>query len=387
MRILISTQSTVEFDGYHYYGNSVAAMWNRYHNLSDECTLICHLKKVQKSSQDIIDGKVKLLFINKINTIKAYVKRLSKENDKIALSQVENADLCIVHVPNRNGYQVIKHCKRLNKPYMTVVCGCPWDALWNHGWQGKLLAPGAYLQLRKAQRQAPYSIYVTNEFLQQRYPTQGVSIGCSNVNIHTGKEEVLKERLYNIQSRKKENRLLKIGTAAAIDVAYKGQEYVIKALSLLKKESIFFEYHLIGRGDNTRLKKIAEKEGVTDQVFFHGSIPHDKVLSFLDGIDIYIQPSKQEGLPRSLIEAMSRGCLCLGSRTAGIPELLEPQYVFPKGGVTGIAAILKGVNLQKREEQARRNFEKAKEYDVELLNKRRTDFLNQFIRSANTSNN
>lgn len=379
MKLLISTQSTIEYDGNHYYGNSVKAVFNRYKYLSDDITFICHVKRVTTPTNDIIGENINFVFIKKVNTIKAVLKSYSKNNDKIAKEQVQNNDVVIVHLPSDNGYQVIKYCKIFNKPYMTVVCGCSWDALWNHGWQGKLLAPSGYFKLKKAQKESAYSIYVTNEFLQNRYPTKGQFIGCSNVNIHTGIDGVLEKRLLRVEQRARENEPLSIGTAAALDVVYKGQEYVIRALSLLKKKNLIFEYHLIGRGDFSRLKGIAVEEGVEDQVFFHGSIPHDQVLDFLDKMDIYVQPSKQEGLPRSLIEAMSRGCLCLGSRTAGIPELLEEKFVFEKGDAEMISKILGGITLKELKEQAKRNYEEAKNFDMDVLNARRKRFVLDFI--------
>ena len=327
MKVLISTQSTIEFDGRHYYGNSVGAMWRRYNGLG-ETTMICHLNNTQVASQDKLDESIKFAFIKKINSIKAILRRESRSNDLVAKEQVLSADMCIVHLPSDNGYQVIKYCRKYKKPYLTVVCGCSWDALWNHSIKGKLLALFGYLKLKNAQKYAPYSIYVTEQFLQKRYPSTGISIGCSNVNIHTGIEGVLEGRYDKIAVKET---VLKIGTAAAVDVAYKGQEYVIKALGLLKQKGYDFEYHLIGKG-----------------------------------------------LPRSLIEAMSRGCLCLGSRTAGIPELLEPEYVFSKGNVKEIASILSKVDENDLKKQAKRNYEKAKEYDVTILNCRRNDFLNRF---------
>ena len=138
------------------------------------------------------------------------------------------------------------------------------------------------------------------------------------------------------------------------------------------------EYHLIGNGDINRLKEIAETAGVSSQVIFHGAIPHSKVLDFFDDIDVYVQPSKQEGLPRALVEAMSRGCLCVGSRIAGIPELLEPEYLFKKGSVNEIINILRKVTPESLVSQAKRNFDKAKEYDVNVLNNRRTKFISEF---------
>lgn len=382
MKLLISTQSTVQFDGENYYGNSVRAMWNRYRKFGDECTLICHKKNVKVPSQDKLDSSINLVFIHRINTIKSIIRRYSIGNDKIAEEQVKLADCCIIHVPNDNGYQVIKYCRKYNKPYMTVVCGCSWDALWNHGWEGKLLAPRGYFKLKSAQKNSPFSIYVTNKFLQHRYPTNGESIGCSNVNIKTGEDGVLEKRLDNIEKRSVSGRVLRVGTAAALDVEYKGQEYVIRAIAELKNKGKDFEYHLIGLGDDSRLRRIAEDCAVMDRVYFHGALPHSQVFDFLDDLDIYIQPSKQEGLPRSMIEAMSRGCLCLGSRTAGIPELVESQFIFPKGDVKKICSLLNGVTKDSLIQQATRNFEVAKEFDSKLLNDRRERFISDFINSS-----
>lgn len=379
MKVLYSTQSVVEYDGQHYYSNPVQATYKRYLTLGENINVFCYLKNTRQPKSDLVDdGAVKFTFAKKVNTFGALLRRDSELNDKQAEMLVKDADVCVCHVPCDHSYQVIKYAKKYGKPYLIVVCGCPWDALWNYDWRGKLLAFNAFLKLRSVMKDAPYSIYVTNEFLQKRYPTRGKSIGCSNVNISTGVEGVLGQRLENIKKRMKDGRVLRIGTAAAIDVPYKGQEYVIRAIAQFKKENIRFEYHLIGLGSDERLRAIAEDEGISDRVFFHGPLPHSEVLAFMDDIDIYIQPSKQEGLPRATIEAMSRGCLCLGSRVAGIPELLEDEYLFKKGDVNSIAANLKTINFEKLESQGKRNFEKAKEYDRDVLNKRRNDFIEEF---------
>jgi len=379
VKVLYSTQSVVEYDGQHFYSNPVQATYKRYLTLGEGITVLSFLKKTKQPKSDLVDeGAVDFAFAKKVNSLGSFLRRESGWNDRLAENLVREADVCVCHVPCGHSYQVIKYAKKYSKPYLTVVCGCPWDALWNFDWRGKLLAPGAFFALKRIMRDAPYSIYVTNEFLQQRYPTRGESIGCSNVNISTGIEGVLEKRLSNINQRVAEDRTLRIGTAAAIDVPYKGQEFVIRALSRLKAKGKNFEYHLIGLGSNERLKKIAVKEGVLDQVFFYGALPHSEVLSFMDDLDIYVQPSKQEGLPRSLIEAMSRGCFCLGSRTAGIPELLEPEYIFSKGGVSEIVEILNNISTDKFIEQANRNYEEAKQYDCDLLYLRRSKFIEEF---------
>ena len=382
MKVLYSTPSVVEYDGRHYYSSPVQVTFKRYLTLGEEVTVLSYIKRTNKPKNDLVDdGAVNFVFAKKVNTLKGLLKQEGRDNEQLVKKIVREVDFCVCHVPCDHSYQVIKYAKKYGKPYITIVCGCSWDALWNFDWRGKLLAPFAFMKLRKVQKESLYSIYVTNEFLQRRYPTNGKSIGCSNVNISTGLTGVLEKRLENIENRQKEGRTLRIGTAAAVNVPYKGQEYVICALARLRCEGINYEYHLIGLGSDERLRNIAKAEGVDDRVIFHGPLPHSEVLSFMDDMDIYVQPSKQEGLPRATIEAMSRGCLCLGSRVAGIPELLEPEYLFSKGSVSEITEILRGVTFETLLSQAKRNFNKAKEYDCDVLNERRRLFLEEFKKS------
>ena len=97
-------------------------------------------------------------------------------------------------------------------------------------------------------------------------------------------------------------------------------------------------------------------------------------------LDIYIQPSLQEGLPRSVIEAMSVGLPCIGSDVAGIPELLDDAWVFTRKGnkAEKIASLLKRVDKVGLKEQSERNFNEAKKYSYDFLLKKRYDILERF---------
>ena len=108
-------------------------------------------------------------------------------------------------------------------------------------------------------------------------------------------------------------------------------------------------------------------------------MPHDEVFTWLDGLDIYAQPSRQEGLPRSVIEAMSRGLPCIGARTAGIPELLNEECIFSnsKKEISEICTILNKMisSPDLMREYAKENFYESKEYARNTLVERRTDFF------------
>lgn len=378
MRVIYSTQAVVQFDGNHFYSNAVQSTYPRYKALGDHLVCLAHIKHVEKGTEDKVDeGALEFVEVAKVNTPLSFFTA-RRDNDRIVEKEVKKADVCVAHIPSFHSEAVVKYARKYGKPYMTVVVGCSWDSYWNYNIKGKILAPFCYLSLRNAQKNAPFSIYVTNHFLQNRYPTTGKWIGCSNVNLSTGIKGVLESRLSRIKKKTEEEKVLKIGTAAALDVPYKGQLYVIQALSILKKAGLNFEYHLVGAGTGEILRQAAIDYDVEDRIFIKGRIPHEKITDFLDEMDIYIQPSKQEGLPRATIEAMSRGCLCLGSDIAGIPELLEERYLFNKGDYKAIAKILENVSLEDLLGQAERNYNLAKEYDADVLNARRTKFILEF---------
>ena len=296
-------------------------------------------------------------------------------NCKVLKKAVAGCDIVIGYNPCVNAEAALLYTRRYGKKYMTYLVACAWGSLWYHSLFGKLSAPLRFLSVRVATKMSDYVLYVTEKFLQGRYPNSRINTGCSDVYISMPEESVLSARLQRIQSMN-ERSYKKIATIGSVEVRYKGQEYVIKALGRLKREGkCAFEYYLIGGGDSRYLKKIAEDNGVADRVFFMGQQPFEKIPEILDGMDIYIQPSLTEGLPRSIVEAMSRGLTCYGSRVGGIPELLEHEFTFEKKSVGQIAQCLGSITPAILHEQSVRNAKKATEYDNLTLDSKRKEFF------------
>jgi len=370
------------YGNYYTDGSYNSDIWDRYLSLSKQLSVIFRKESKEydinyaQAKFNIVKKEINLVFvIDRTVSIKSYLSSKNKKiNRNIIEKEVYKCDFMIIRLPCEAGLIAIEYAKKYSKPYLIELVACPWDAYWNYSYKGKLLAPFIYRATKKAVENAEYVIYVTNGFLQKRYPTKGKNIGCSDVALPKLDDSILNKRLNKINIMSNSNSIV-IGTIAAVDVRYKGQEYVIKAISKLNKEGYEFEYHILGGGDNSYLKSVAKKYNVVDKIKFLGSLPHDKVFEYLDNIDIYIQPSKLEGLPRALIEAMSRGCPCLGSKTGGIPELLNDKFVFHNSSVNEICMLLKQMDSKTMIEEARRNFEKAKEYDRELLDRKRSCFI------------
>ncbi|RLL85927.1 glycosyltransferase family 4 protein [Mesotoga sp. BH458_6_3_2_1] len=370
--------------GNSYYSNGglSAEVLSRYTRIFDELVLLTRQQTINCTGEKLTEATIpRTRFVDIPNFKSIRTFSLKREASKRVMREIDKCDFVIARLPSSIGNIALKHAIKVRKPFLVELVGCPWDALWHYGsLLGKLLAPFAYSKTKKLVRNSKFVIYVSNEFLQRRYPTKGRSIGCSNVSIPEPDEKVLQNRLEKLHSRDKRDSLI-LGTAAAVEVKYKGQQYVIRALAKLTELGYNMEYHLAGSGSREFLSSVAKKFGVMDKVKFVGSVPREKILDYFDSIDIYIQPSKQEGLPRALIEAMSRGCPAIGSLTGGIPELLDSEFIFRNGSVSDIVRKIRSFDMGNMEQQAKINFEKAKEYHRDVLEKRRESFLTEFKRS------
>lgn len=326
------------------------------------------------------------LFVRSENLVKNIdFKLVPKKNSIIHIFKcakqlgkaVREAD-CVVVRMSVFGAIGVYYARKYKVPYLVEMVACPWDSLWYHSIKGKILAPFMTLITKNICRKAPRILYVTNEFLQKKYPCKGITIGCSDVELVEMNEKSLSKRLKHIASREK-NQPLKLCTVANVNLKYKGQEIVIRSLQDLNKAGIYCDYYLVGGGNPAHLQNVAKKFGVIKQIHIMGPKPHEEIFSILDDMDLYIQPSYMEGLPRSVIEAMSRACPVIGSSAGGIPELISDEFVFKRGDIQGFKRIMLRNNIENMRKQAILNFKKAKDYEKTNLDKKRNDFYCDFV--------
>lgn len=301
-----------------------------------------------------------------------------KEMERIFLKNIQWADRVIIASAAGIYSQVaIRYCRMYNKKYMLLVGGFAYESDWNHGLEGKLVAWKHEQQCKKNMAMALYGLYVTQYCLQERYPCNGRTLGCSDVEITELNSEVLDKKVKKIVNG---TLTLSLGTVANIDDKRKGHKYVIKAISILKKRGYKFEYHLLGSGSGKTIMTCAKKYGVLNQVFIDGARPHNEVYSWLDDIDIYIQPSFTEGLCRAVVEAMSRACPVICTDAGGNRELCPEEFLVNVRDAEAIAdALEKLIPSETRKKQAEISFKRAYDYFYETLDRRRTEFLIEFM--------
>lgn len=359
-------------------------VFQRYLEKDDEIYVYTRVK-------NITDKENKLIQVNGNNVIckpsNIYHKPIDYYIKKRKLRQEVNArltniDFCIIRLQSMLGSIVLEEVKKKNIPYIIEMVACPWDSLWNYGGiKAKLFAPIIYMKTKKQVKDAKNVIYVSEKFLQERYPTKGNQISCSNVNIQKVKDEVLNNRIQKIEHMKDQSKF-RIGLVGSLNVNFKGHSTAIKALSLLKQK-YDVELHFLGAGDKNKWIPFIKKCNVEENVFFDGVLPSgEPVYKWMDELDIFLIPSLQEGLPRALIEAMSRGCPAIGVKTGGIPELLDERYVCKRKDYKSIAKKISEL-LEDKDimiDQAEKNFHKAQNYTKDILNERRKNFFKQIYR-------
>jgi glycosyltransferase involved in cell wall biosynthesis len=103
------------------------------------------------------------------------------------------------------------------------------------------------------------------------------------------------------------------------------------------------------------------------------------VRAELDAADLFLLPSRAEGLPRALVEAMARGLPCLASRIGGVPELLAEEDLLTPGDVRSTAAQIESAlrRPERRARMAQRNLERARDFQEEQLIGRRRQFYRE----------
>lgn len=362
-------------------GNFNNSIWKRYKSYCDNLCVILR-KSPEEFEEDFLEKKfnridtslMDLKLVSDIYSPKLNFVNLSKRSEikKVIEESVREADFIIIRsIGNFYTNTALKYCKKYNKRYLIEVTGFAFDGLWYQGILGKIVALPRELYLKRSLKKAPYAVYVTEEALQKRYPTQGSSLGCSDVEI---KDDDFVD--------KKVAKKIIIGTAAFLDVKWKGQENVIRAVSLLKKRGYDnVEYQLVGSGNGEKLKKLIQNLNLEESVKIVGALKHEEVFNWLKGIDIYVQPSYQEGLCRSIVEAMSVGCPVICSNVGGNYELINQDYIYEKHDYGSLADKIESLMKSETDykSERKRNYEFSKKFSSGILNKKRNEFYEKVI--------
>ena len=159
----------------------------------------------------------------------------------------------------------------------------------------------------------------------------------------------------------------------------KGVNEIIEAIGILKHRGIKVYAKFVGQSfhkDVEQFIELSKKLGVGDQIEYMGYLTRPELDSFLSKVDLFVMPTRAEGLPRVIIEAMAKGLPAISTPVSGNPELLDEHFLVKYEDVKTLADRIEELIIDKvlYERTSKINFEKSLKYEASVLEKRRDDF-------------
>lgn len=165
----------------------------------------------------------------------------------------------------------------------------------------------------------------------------------------------------------------------------KGYDIMLKTwknIYLAYPETVFL---IVGKGSSEAiqaLEKLQQELG-KNVIFYKGEVPD--TAPYLQACDLFMFPSRQEGLPNALLEAMACGCACVASDIGGCKDLIvsgENGLLFPSGDPVGFVNAIKLV--MSKPEQIEKFGQMAHEtikanHDISIIGKKLMQLYSRLI--------
>jgi glycosyltransferase involved in cell wall biosynthesis len=360
-------------------GASDARFWQRYLDVFDGVHVVARVAPVaaapahgQRADAPGITWAPLPYFVGPWQFLRCY------SSLRRALRTAVTPDAAIVlRVPGTLGTFVHRIVQATGQPYGVEVIGNPHDVFRPGGVRSILRPMMRWWYPRNLRRQcagACAAAYVTAEILQQHYPPAPDAFVTHYSSIELADEAYVRAPPA-IRPAGVPQRVVLVGS---LEQLYKGPDVLIEALTLSIAAGHDLHATIVGDGKHRdELQALARARQVAERIRFTGRLPAgDAVRAELDRADVFVQPSRTEGLPRALIEAMARGLPCLGSAVGGIPELLDTAELVPPGNAAALACELQALLADpiRRARLAERNLHKARAYHADTLRGRRRAF-------------
>lgn len=380
MRVLVVDNSILFKNMGNYYAQSVYSyeFMKRYLAVFGEMRFVS--KVDERSRQDYanmlkVSGEgVEILALPYYRGLMQMIRHLPKLI-KIYRSASKDCDCIIYRIAQMESFFVYLLDRHKGKPYAVEVVNDPNTFTDMPDWMRRF----SVRLVKRMAWKADGASYVTEKYLQSIFPNAWTKdsknhfvSSYSSVDL---RNEDIAEKPIKYQTG---NTFRIIHVANAINSDAKGHYTLINAFNEVLKEYSFVKLVIVGDGDKLdEYKGYVKQLGIENYVEFTGHL-HKKsdLILMLKKSNLMVLPTRMEGLPRTIIEAMAVGLPCLSSPTAGIPELLESKYLFLpddyKGFADAISQLIK--KPAELEKMSNDNIETAKKYTDTILNGKRTEF-------------
>lgn len=143
---------------------------------------------------------------------------------------------------------------------------------------------------------------------------------------------------FKSNSKFKENGKIIVTTSRL--VKKNGIDILIRAIAEVIKTMPHIRCHIIGDGpERKNLEMLAAQCGVKDLIYFFGAVPYEKLPRYLHEADLFVRPSRSEGMGNSFVEALAAGIPIIGTPVGGIRDIIEDEKTGFFCGIEDIAGL------------------------------------------------
>lgn len=308
----------------------------------DEVRIVARVEAKPRHSGRLVEGEgVTVLPVPSYKGARAMVFQFLQTRRLIRRAVTDVDAIYGGRLPGVIGAITVGAGKRIGAKTFAHVVGDPYDLLKSGvaGWLGAKAAIVAKLLMVHQIANADGAIYVSERTLQDRYPVGPGALSLVRSGIVLDGETLAAQAKVPNAGRKTTT-IVAVGTH---DQMYKGHDLLLRAVARLTADGVNVSLGIVGGGSKHEvLVNLARELRVDPHVHFYGHVETpQQVRAILDGADLFAMPSRTEGVPRALVEAMARGLPCIGSDIGGIPELLPPECLFTSGSVEELTALLR----------------------------------------------
>lgn len=380
-KLLISCDDDIFiYKGEYYYTDlSWCNFYNRYLRVFDSiriavrCTYVDTLKP-QRVKVD--DPRVEVVYIPNFIGPKGYAKQYFKIGKAIQ-HITDGCDAAIIRLPSTIGQRVARHVMNKQLPYGVEVV---YDA--EDGWRSETKWLNRFLW-KRIDKEMRYTCYnadgvscVTEHYLQKHYFSKKNNSFTANYSTLE-----LPQSFYASSKEHPGSKTFVIANVAN-QIQFNGRKgfnEIIMAISILKKRGVMVDAKFVGQSYENgieKLKVLSKELDVYDQIHYMGYLTRPELDQFLTTVDMYVMPTRAEGLPRVIIEAMAKGLPAISTPVSGNPELLPAHFLVKYEDVDTLADRIEELIKDKMvyEKASMDNFEKSKQYEASILEKRRDAF-------------
>lgn len=389
MRLLVTTESRFDCtsDGVCWSsGPTGYEFWTRYLEVFEEVAIAARVREVVRPATSLSRVNGPGVSVEPLPYYVGpwqYLRKLPRLRRRSA-GLLRPTDALILRAPGIVAGLIHSAVLRTARPYGVEVVGDPVE-VFSPGGVRSILRPFLRRQiparLRQQCRGASAVAYVTLSNLPERYPaapgafvTDYSSIDLPNEAFASGPRD--------FSATHQPWRLLFIGS---LEQMYKAPDVLIDTVGQLVRGGTSLTLTVIGDGRHrSQLEQQATLAGLSGIVQFAGEFTAgDAIRAALDEADLFVLPSRSEGLPRAMIEAMARGLPCVGTSVGGIPDLLSSNEMVSPGSSVELARKVKELlsDPGRLARLSRENLAKAHSYSRVVLQPRRRAFY-EAVRAA-----